>query len=383
MTKKLIVDSAGAGKTRRIVDESIKHINAGNKILVVTYTENNQKEVLNTFKQLGGQNRDKFHVKGLFTFLIDDLIRPYQNCIFQGRIETINFNDSNPHKNGKWTIKGRQEMNVDDSYNPLHYLTSDKKKAHTMFLSKLSTKVIQKSNGKPIARIEEIYDYVYFDEVQDLVRWDYCVLNAITKSKKIGVTCVGDFRQTIYKTSLASKQPLTNQQKLDSFKKMKFDVEQMNISRRSVQSICDLADKIHENEGYKQTQSLVEQVPEEYREHTGVFAVKESDATRYIKKYNPTLLRHGINSGKQFNQIPVQKVNFGISKGSGFDRVLVLPTKSYSEYLTGNTKIFDKDKTDEPKNKLYVAMTRARYSLSFIIQDKIIDSCNLPIWNEG
>jgi len=252
-----------------------------------------------------------------------------------------------------------------------------------MFLSKLANKVIKKSNGKPIARLEEIYNHVYIDEVQDLVGWDYCVLNAMTKSKKLDITCLGDFRQTIYKTSLASKQPMTNQQKLDSFKKMKFDYEPMNISRRSVQSICDLADKIHDNEGYKQTQSLVKQVPEEYREHTGVFAVKETDAIRYIKKYNPTLLKHGINSGKQFNQTPVQKVNFGISKGSGFDRVLVLPTMSYSEYLTGNIKIFDKDKTDEPKNKLYVAMTRARYSLSFIIEDKIIDNCNLPIWYEG
>jgi len=383
LTKILIIASAGAGKTHRIVDESIKHIDAGSKILVVTYTENNQKEVLNKFKQLGGENRDKFHVKGLFTFLLDDLIRPYQSCLFQGRIETINFNTFNPHKNGKWQIKGRQEMNEDNSYNPLHYLTSCKKKAHTMFLSKLATRVIKESNGKPIARIEDIYDHVYIDEVQDLVGWDYYILDAIAKSKKIGITCVGDFRQTIYKTSLAPKQPLTNEQKLVSFGKMNFDDEHMNISRRSVQSICDLADKIHGNKGYIRTQSLVKEVPEEYRGHTGVFAIKESDAIRYIKKYNPTLLRHGINSGKQFDQTPVQKVNFGISKGSGFDRVLVLPTKSYSEYLTGNTKIFDKDKTDEPKNKLYVAMTRARYSLSFIIQDKIIDSCNLPIWNEG
>ena len=161
---------------------------------------------------------------------------------------------------------------------------------------------------------------------------------------------------------------------------MKFHFEPMNISRRSIQCICDLADKIHNNEGYEKTQSIVKQVPEKYREHTGVFAVKESEAIRYIKKYNPTLLRHSINSGKQFNKIP--KVNFGISKGSGFDRVLILPTKSYCEYLTGNIKIFNKDKTDEPKNKLYVAITRARYSLSFIIEDKIIDSCNLPIWQE-
>ena len=379
MTKKLILDSAGAGKTYRIVDESIQQINNGDKILAVTYTENNQKEILRKFKKLGGQNRDKFHVKGLFTFLLDDLIRPYQNCIFQGRIETINFNTCNPHLRKRKWISGREEMK-DGSYNPRHYLTNSGKKAHTIFLSKLATKVIKESKGKPIARLEEIYDHVYFDEVQDLVGWDYDVLNAIAKSKELSITCVGDFRQTIYETSQAPKQPKTKQQKLDRFKKMKFDYVPMSISRRSIQSICDLADKIHANEGYEQTLSLVNKVPEEYREHTGIFGVKESEALKYIKKYNPTLLRHSVASGKQFNQISAQKMNFGKSKGSGFDRVLVLPTGNYVEYLTGNTKIFDKGKTDEPKNKLYIAMTRSRYSLGFIIKDELINKCNLRIW---
>lgn len=383
MTKKLILASAGAGKTHRIVSESVNHIDSGKKVLVVTYTENNQTELLNKYKELGGKNKDKFHVKGLFTFLLEDIIRPYQNCIFQGRIETIHFNDTNPHKKGKWHIKGRKEKKEGGAYNPLHYLTSCGKKAHTMYLSKLATRVIKESSGKPIARLEEIYDHIYFDEIQDLVGWDYCVLEAIAKSNNLSVICVGDFRQTIYQTSQATKQPLTTQQKIDTFQKMAFDCEQMSVSRRSVQDICDLADTIHNNDSYEKTQSLVVTVPDKFGDHIGIYAIKETDVVKYIKQYAPTLLRHSKSSGKQFSQNIINKINFGMSKGSGFDRVLILPTLKYIRYLTGNINTFDKDKTDGSKNKLYVAITRARYSVGFIIQDKIIDACSFPIWEEN
>ncbi|NOX67523.1 MAG: UvrD-helicase domain-containing protein [Chlorobi bacterium] len=383
MTRNLILASAGAGKTYRIVSEAIQEIDSGNKVLVVTYTESNQAEIINKFKKLEGMDRDKFHVKGLFTFLLEDVIRPYQSCIFQDRIETIYFNKSDPHKANGRTIPGRKEIQTDGSYNPTYYLTSCKKKAHTTYLAKLAARVIKESKGKPIKRLEEIYDHIYIDEVQDLIGWDYDVIKKIAKSNKLDITCVGDFRQTIYDTSTAQKQPKTSTQKLECFKKMEFNSRSMSINRRSIQCICDIADSIYSNEEYKKTQSLVKEIPSEYKEHTGVFVVKSSDSTRYIKKYNPTLLRHSVRSGNEFNQASLTKVNFGKSKGLGFNRVLVLPTTRYVDYLKGNKNIFDKDKTDASKNKLYVAMTRARYSLGFVIQDNFADKCNLPVWNDG
>ncbi len=289
MIRKLIIASAGAGKTYRIVEDAIKNIDSGRKVLAVTYTENNQAEIIKTFKQLGGEDRDKFHVKGLFTFLLEDMIRPYQGCIFQDRIETFNFNTSDPHKaNGK-TIPGRKEIQANGSCNPIYYLTMSGKKAHTTYLAKLAAKIIKESEGKPIARLEAIYSHIYIDEVQDIVGWDYDVLGEIAKSNKLDITCVGDFRQTIYDTAITQKQPKTSQQKRDRFTTMKFDSVSMSVNRRSIQSICDIADSVHANEGYEHTQSLVKEVPVEYREHSGVFIVRESDSIRYIKKYKPTL----------------------------------------------------------------------------------------------
>ncbi|MNP60114.1 hypothetical protein D3C76_1551660 [compost metagenome] len=43
-------------------------------------------------------------------------------------------------------------------------------------------------------RLGEIYTQVFFDEVQDLVGWDYEVLKGLNKVMPTPITCVGDFR---------------------------------------------------------------------------------------------------------------------------------------------------------------------------------------------
>lgn len=71
-----------------------------------------------------------------------------------------------------------------------------------------------------------------------------------------------------------------------------------------------------------------EPAPEEQARHTGVYVVRESDAANYIERYSPVVLRHSVSSGKQFLRSGVERMNFGKSKGLGFGRVLVIPTKS-------------------------------------------------------
>jgi DNA helicase-2/ATP-dependent DNA helicase PcrA len=55
-------------------------------------------------------------------------------------------------------------------------------------------------------------------------------------------------------------------------------------------------------------------------------------------------------------------MNFGMYKGSTFDRVLIFPTKPITAYLTG------KDLSKLPAlAHLYVAVTRARHSVAFVV----------------
>ena len=195
----MLIASAGAGKTHRIAEECCQLADDNKRVLVVTYTENNQKEIISKYKNMGITNPSNIIVKGWYTFLLEDLIRPYQAAIFAKRIDAINFNSHNPHLRNGRTIPGTAEK-IGQQFNPRHFLTMCNTKAHTEFLSKLATRVCTVNNKKPIARLESIYQHIFIDEVQDLAGWDFDVLKALARMNT-SITCVGDFRQTIYSTT--------------------------------------------------------------------------------------------------------------------------------------------------------------------------------------
>jgi len=72
---------------------------------------------------------------------------------------------------------------------------------------------------------------------------------------------------------------------------------------------------------------------------------------------------------------------FGSSKGLGFDRVLIISPEKHLKYLGGDLRVFDKDKTEESRNKLYVAITRARYSLAFVLEEEHLTNIKLSHWD--
>ncbi len=57
-------------------------------------------------------------------------------------------------------------------------------------------------------------------------------------------------------------------------------------------------------------------------------------------------------------------MNFGVSKGSDFDHVLIFPTKPMREFLQGGGPPKLKNLT---KARLYVAVTRARHSVAYVV----------------
>jgi len=161
LSRKVVIASDGAGKTHRIISEAGDYANQGNTVLVVTYTENNQKELISRFSSLNLDN-DKFVVKGLFSFLLEDVVRPYQRCAFGERIETINFNSNgDPHKRNGRTIPGRKDLLVCGSLNPDYYLTQCRKKAHTTYLSKLASKIMKLKEKEILDRLGGIYKHIY------------------------------------------------------------------------------------------------------------------------------------------------------------------------------------------------------------------------------
>lgn len=380
MPNTLCIAGAGAGKTLKIITESIAEIKRGGKVLVVTYTTSNQQELRHRFQAAFGKCSDRFVVKGLFSFYLEDMVRPYQQALFVRRIDGIFFNDHNPHLKPKTTymIPGRKEQLEDKSYNPSHFLTKCRTRAHTGFLAKLATRLAAVTKNAAAVRLGEIYSQVYFDEVQDLVGWDYEVLRILNKAMKSAVTCVGDFRQTVYDTSFGHKAPLTGAEKIAAFKSMGFKEETLAFNWRCIQSICTIADAVHKG-AYEATKSAVCDIPPEFASHLGAFIIKQSDVTEYIAVYDPMVLRWQVTSGTKILPSQARCYNFGSSKGLGFDRVLILPADSQMHFILDGVANFPAD-AEIAQNKMYVAITRARYSLGFIVPDKKAEGLRFPVW---
>lgn len=102
--------------------------------------------------------------------------------------------------------------------------------------------------------------------------------------------------------------------------------------------------------------------------------MKSGDLDEYLSYYSPVQLRHNI---RKETSKGYQSQNFGQSKGKTYNRVVIYPTEDMKQWL--------KDKrtrlADETRAKLYVAVTRARYSVAFVIpEDECAAIDGIEIW---
>ena len=106
----------------------------------------------------------------------------------------------------------------------------------------------------------------------------------------------------------------------------------------------------------------------------GIYVVSPSDYDEYCKTFFPQVLVYDIRAARKIECMTAR--NFGAVKGQTFERVLIVPTQNADKYLS-NGNIAE---VESGKEKLYVAITRARYSVAFL------SSCVAPIagvqkWN--
>lgn len=114
---------------------------------------------------------------------------------------------------------------------------------------------------------------------------------------------------------------------------MGFAIDDLAISWRCIQSICDLADRVHAGDGlYSATRSQITIVPPEYADHQGIFAVPASRLKEYIETYNPVILRRNRQTEQALCDGRTA-YNFGEAKGMGFERVLIIPPEPHAKCL--------------------------------------------------
>lgn len=297
---------------------------------------------------------------GWFAFLLRHCIRPYLPLKFpRQRLRGLNF-DGEP-------VGGRYATGVARFFDT-------EGRAYRLYLSRLAYDVSQASNGAVVDRLSHIYDEIYIDEVQDLTGCDLHILRQLMEAASIDLYMVGDVRQSVFDTN--PQDPNLRQYRgvkmLDWFELHRssalLEVQHNVETWRSNQAIADFSDRLFPSE-FTFAATVSRQTGT--TGHDGVFVITEDKAGAYIREFGPQPLRDSISTARTID-LPFQ--NFGKVKGLTFDRVIIYPTKAIATFLTNDTELAPRTACG-----LYVAVTRAKYSVAFVVPDA--SATGLPQWN--
>ncbi len=283
-----------------------------------------------------------------YGFLLRHLVRPYQlHCHGKhvGRLKFVNG------RSARYVL----ETNIEQFYfNPEGEIYIDK-------VSQFACKLQRESGGKPIARLQQVFDRICIDECQDLAGYDLELIELLLDSD-IEVVLVGDHRQATFQTNKSAKNKGFGRAKIiDKFEEWamagRANLDYQTESHRCVQTICDFSDQLFPN--LPKTTSLNTRKTG----HDGVFALHHCDVAAYMDDYAPQTLRYS----RATKNVPGTPLNFGEAKGMTFERTLIFPHKKLEKYLQTGVP------TDagEELAKIYVAVTRAKQSAAFVLPDKV------------
>lgn len=348
---KIIIAAAGSGKTTELVKRAI--VNEQERILITTFTIDNSEEIRKKFFQEVGYIPNNVKIQTWFSFLLNECVRPYQNVLYdKKRIENIEFISG---QSSKWISKNDIER----------YYFSSGTRIYTDKICDFICRVNNASKGAVINRLEGLYDIIMIDEIQDLAGPDLDFLYMLLTSN-INTIMVGDNRQATYFTNNARKnKKFKGEHIFELFRNWESEglclIKYKQECRRSNQIICDMADSLYPN--MPKSVSLNETLTG----HDGVFFIRSKDVQSYVERYSPKILRYNKVTKIQDN---LNALNFGKSKGLTFDRVLIFSNGPINKYLkTGNIEAVSKSKAG-----FYVAITRARHSVTFVTDEKKVSN---------
>lgn len=355
LNNKLYIAAAGSGKTTLLVKEALALRPAN--ILITTFTQANTAGIQEKIYSLN-QGAVPSHITILpwCSFLLEHGVRPYQSWSEKTMgMELVN------EKSGYYKTKQRK-IYYGENTNFHKFYFNNRMEVYSDKLAKLVIRCNSDSHGHVIKRLEKIYSHIFVDEVQDMEGWDFEILKKILESK-IQLTMAGDPRQTVYRTHRSAKHPKYSEGRIENFlnekcKKTSFKIDKSSLanSHRNCQAICDIASGLYPDLPKCDSISPLSSA------HMGVFIVKEKAINQYSTIIQPMHLRYN----KSEKRVPGNRVmNMGNSKGLEFDHVLIYPTKDMENWFWDKTT----NLKNETKSKLYVAITRARFSVGIVVSD--------------
>lgn len=336
---KAIIAAAGARKTQYIIDAALADPSA--RVLITTYTNENLRQIEARIQQRTGVIPPHVQTTGWFSFLLAHGIRPYQRSVLghAGMVGGLNFLG----KRNRYTPATEPAYFVDSQGDVYRDGAAD-----------LVDRIDAASSGLVIDRLERIFDHIYVDEVQDLVAYDLEVLDRLFCSS-VAVTVVGDPRQHTYGTNTGPKNKKYRGAGLIDWLDERAEIceqEHRNESYRCHEEICEFASKVFPEFEPLTSGHAIE------TDHDGMHTISPMHVQAYYEEHQPQVLRWD----KRADTFGLPAMNIGVSKGSTYDRVLIVPTKPIRRYLADGDH-----EALKSREMLYVAVTRARHSVAFVL----------------
>ncbi|TQC76138.1 UvrD-helicase domain-containing protein [Pantoea dispersa] len=369
---KVIIASAGAGKSTFVVSEALKAVTSGKRILITTFTEACRDEINVKIIKENGCVPPNLYVITWFSFLIKHWIKPYQGCLFdydvKGMLLCSSKSGVKPYKvTGRPIYWGEKDFRQ-------HYFSSDFM-LYSDKMAKLSLRCDDKSNGKVIARLGSCFDEIYVDEVQDLAGYDLEILQTLFRSP-IKITLVGDPRQATYSTVNTEKNAKYKKAAIVNFFDDKaagvtVDDKMLNENFRCFHEINGFANKLYP--AFAPSASNVCEISG----HDGVFLLPEKLLNHYLETYTPVQLRWDKRRTVD-ERYPV--LTFGTSKGLTFESVIIFPTEPMLKWFQDNSTAL----TNDSRAKLYVGLTRPVKSVAIVFNGgAAFNSNGIKIYTSG
>ncbi len=354
MGNQLTLAVAGSRKTQGIV-EHCASLPSERRVLVLTYTQANQAELRSRLKQYAGDHHN-IEVMGWFTFLLSHFAKPFLPFKFPGqRVLGFNFE-------GRPYVKASGRSRFLDSNGAVYACE----------LGRLAHELVTNSKGSLLRRLECIYDEILIDEVQDLSSHDWEIFDVLLRSS-IDIRMVGDIRQSVLATNPRSKKntKYSYAGAITWFREREaeglLEIKDSVTTWRCHPHIAAFSDTIFDPSWkFPATQSKNDAVTD----HDGVHLVASRHVDEYVGLYQPQCLRHSVTSGKNFN---LDFLNFKVSKGMTYERVLIVPTAPIAKFITSGTYL-----EATSASSFYVAVTRAKQSVAIVLDDA--GASPLPFW---
>ena len=362
MANDLIIASAGSGKTTVLVERAIQKANAGETVLITTFTEACEGEIKNKLVEASdGYIPDNITIQTWFSFLIKHGAKPYQDYVTDTDTEITGLILEDGKSGIRYTTKEGKPVYWGEAKNPYEFYFSKSGKIYSDKLAKFVIRCNKDSGGKVIDRISQCFDNIFIDEVQDLAGYDLEILKELFNCRS-HTLLVGDPRQATYSTNNAQKHSQYKKSEIINFFSddsinIDTDDKSLTINHRCSPQICKYSNTLYPE--FQESTSGNKTVTG----HDGIIIVDDSHIESYLEDYNPVQLRHSVKKSVNADY-PVY--NFGKSKGLTFDRVLIYPTAPIFKWLTDS----ENELKGVSRANFYVALTRARYSVGIVLDPK-------------